>query len=614
MDPRSLEQVSQPIHWNLSALFSGIDDPKIEKTWNEINFRTDDFVKKYRSKINDRHLTANTLHEALVEIESIYNDLSKPVNYSHLLFSVNTADPKLGAFMQAQSEKSSEVSIKLVFFELELQAVPEETIQTLLANPALNNYKHYIKQVRIYTPHQLSEPEEIILEETANTGKRAWTRYFEEVVSNKTFPFKHPDSNKVEEYNQEQVLNLLRSSDRPTRQAAADAFTSGLQDLQKTIVFIYNTLLQDKSVKDRLRHHPYPEHARHLSNELDKDIVDLVIGLCKERFDLVERYYNVKRQILGLDELTHIDRYAPLSEAEEHVSYEQAKKIVLDSMKKFSIIMEARALEFFDHQWIDATPALGKRGGAYCAYNTPDTHPVVFMNFLNKLSDVKTLAHELGHGVHASLSRIQTYFNFSGTLPLAELASTFCEMLVFESLTSNATKKDQLSLYGQKIEDTFATVFRQAVMFSFEQKCHEMRRSKGELTGEAFSEIWQGELQSMFGDSVTLGEQHKYWWLYVTHFFSSPFYVYAYSFGELLALSLYQKSKKEGPLFADKYVQVLKLGGSRSPQELMALLDVDLKSREFWLNGFEYIESMVNQFETLWKELPESEKKHETTH
>jgi oligoendopeptidase F len=603
------EHLKKPIHWDLSALFSGVDDPKIEKVWNEINYRADAFASTYRSKINTRQLTAKTLYEAILEFEAIHNELAKPLNYASLLFSTNTADPKLGAFLQAQKERATEINVKLVFFELDLQALPEDIIQNLLANPILNNYRHYIQLVRIFSPHRLSEPEEIVLEETANTGRRAWVRFFEEVTSNKTYPYRPPGSDKTEELTQEQVLTLLRSPDRSVRPAAADAFTEGLQELQKTIIFIYNTLLQDKSVLDRLRRHPYPEHARHLSNELDKETVDLVITLCKEHFALVERYYEVKRQILGLNALTHIDRYAPLFDTEENIDFDQARKIVLGSIRKFSKIMEERAAEFFNNNWIDAEPALGKRGGAYCSYNTPDTHPVVFMNFLNKLSDVKTLAHEIGHGIHASLSRVQTYFNFSGTLPLAELASTFCEMLVFESLVSNASKRDQLALYAQKIEDTFATVFRQAALFSFEQKCHELRRSSGELPPEAFCQMWQEELQSMFGKSLTLGDQHQYWWAYISHFFSSPFYVYAYAFGELLALSLYQKAKKEGPTFADKYVQVLRLGGSRSPQELMVLLDVDLKSRDFWLNGFEMIESLVRKFETLWAEVSETTQK-----
>jgi oligoendopeptidase F len=264
--------------------------------------------------------------------------------------------------------------------------------------------------------------------------------------------------------------------------------------------------------------------------------------------------------------------------------------------------LQARAREFFDKGWIDAEPRKGKQGGAFCSYNTPDTHPVVFQSYLNKQDDVMTLAHELGHGVHASFSREQSYFNFHGTLPLAELASTFGEMLVFESLVREASLKDRLAMYADKIEGVFATVFRQSAMFAFEQRMHIERRGQGELTPERFGEIWQEEMQAMFGNSVKLGEQHRMWWSYVGHFIFAPFYVYAYSFGELLVLSLYQMAKQEGPGFADKYVKLLKLGGSKSPTDLMKSVGVDLHAETFWQGGFAAMEKLVSEFERLWAE------------
>ncbi len=469
--------------------------------------------------------------------------------------------------MAKQMERASELSVKLMFFELELQAAPEEVgdLQRYMADPTLAPYRHFVQVARSMSPHRLNEDEEIILEETANTGCRAWVRLFEEVVSNHGFRFTAPGSSETKTLSQQEVLALLREPDRATRQAAADAFTEGLKQIERVLVFTYNNLLQDKAVDDRLRNFDYPEQSRHLSNELERSSVDLVMRLCKPRkarYDLVERFYEVKRKLLGLEKLTHVDRYAPLFAAERKVGYDNGKDIVLSAFGRFSEDMEARAREFFDAEWIDAEPRAGKRGGAFCSYNTPDTHPVVFMSYLNKTDDVMTLAHELGHGIHASYSRAQSYFNFHGTLPLAELASTFGEMLVFERLVGEASPKEKLALYAEKIEGIFATVFRQSAMFRFEQRCHETRRAEGELTSEQFGEIWQEELQAMFGDSVELGEQHRAWWSYVSHFVAVPFYVYAYSFGELLVLSLYQLAKAEGPGFATKYVDLLKLGGS----------------------------------------------------
>ncbi|HTQ10761.1 MAG TPA: M3 family oligoendopeptidase, partial [Fimbriimonadaceae bacterium] len=454
------------------------------------------------------------------------------------------------------------------------------------------------------SPYRLSEKEEVVLEQVANTGSRAWVRLFEEVTSNHVYKLRRPGSDEIEDLTQPELVALLHEPDRALRQAAADSFTQGLQELQRVLVFTFNNLLQDKAIEDKMRGFEYPEQARHLSNELDRETVDLVIRLCRANYGLVERFYKVKREILDLPGLTHIDRYAPLFESEERVDWDSARRIVLEAFGSFSNEMETRAREFFDENWIDAEPRKGKQGGAFCSYITPDTHPVVFQSYLNKQDDVMTLAHELGHGVHASLSRAQTYFNFHGTLPLAELASTFGEMLVFESLVREASTKDKLALYAGKIEGIFATVFRQAAMFRFEQRIHEERRASGELPPSRFGELWQEEMQAMFGSSVNLGEQHRLWWSYIGHFVFAPFYVYAYSFGELLVLSLYQMAKREGPSFADKYVSLLRDGGSKTPTELMRSVGVDLHAESFWQGGFAAMENLVAEFERLWAAMP----------
>ncbi|HSI71694.1 MAG TPA: M3 family oligoendopeptidase [Fimbriimonas sp.] len=590
------------VRWDLSTLFSGMDDPQIEHVWAEAMQKADDFADKYRGKIDSPSLNATTLANSISELEALSNEIAKPMSFAHLMFAVNSSDPKIGAFMQKQREKGTELSVKLLFFELELQKANGDLVDGLLQDETLAPYKHYIETTRALSPFRLSEKEEIVMEEMANTGSRAWVRLFEEVTANHIYKLRRPGYEDIEEVTEQEVLALLREPDRALRKAAGDSFSSGLEELQRVLAFTFNNLLQDKSVEDRLRAFEYPEQARHLSNELDRETVDLVIRLCRENYDLVARFYRVKREILGLSELTHIDRYAPLFETEEKVGWEEGKSIVLDSFGEFSPEMARRAGEFFDQNWIDAEPRKGKQGGAFCMYVTPDTHPYVMQNYLNKIDDVMTLAHELGHGVHASLSREQTYFNFHGTLPLAELASTFGEMLVFEKVVAGASLKDRLALYAGKIEGVFATVFRQAAMFSFERRAHQARREQGELAPDQFGEIWQEEIQAMFGDSLKLGEQHRVWWSYVGHFVYAPFYVYAYSFGELLVLSLYQMAKQQGPSFADRYIEVLRLGGSKTPQELMAMVGVDLKSDAFWQGGFEAMEKLVGEFEQLWSE------------
>ena len=570
--------------WDLSALFSGMDDPRIAESWARAEGGVDAFAEKYRGRVAE--LSPEELEAAIAQMEALTVDVSKPVGYASLLHSADAASPEVGAFYQAQVERATALGVKTLFFELELQKAEGIVPQ--------GRYAHYVRTARALSPFRLSEREEIVMEEFANSGSRAWDRLFDELTSNHVFKIDGADAT------QQEVLTLLRDADRGVRQKAADALSAGLREMERTLVFVYNTLLLDKATEDRLRGMAYPEQSRHLSNELEKGTVDLVIGMCVEHYPLVSRYYHVKRRILGLPELTHVDRYAPLFDAEERVGWDEAKAIVLDSFSAFSPEMGSRAREFFDRRWIDAEARKGKRGGAFCAYNTPDTHPVILQSYQDRMDDVMTLAHELGHGVHASLSREQSYFNFHGTLPLAELASTFGEMLVFERLVSQASPRDKVALYADKIEGAFATIFRQAAMFRFEQRAHGMRRESGELTMAEFGEIWQAELQAMFGDSVTLGEQHRTWWSYVGHFIGSPFYVYAYSFGELLALALYQRAKDEGAPFVEKYLSVLRLGGSETPQALMAHLGIDLDDRGFWEGGFRAIEGLVSEFERLW--------------
>ena len=592
-----------PVRWDLSTLFDGIDDPRIEALWLHLKEQAEAFESRYRGAIETEDLQAETLFGALKENQSLHQESAKPIIFSHLLFAGDTGNPNYGAFLQKQMEKATELSVILMFFELELQAAPQEAIDRVMSDSKLAEFRHYVHLARAFSPYRLSEPQEVVMEEFANTGSRAFQRLFEEVTSNHVYRLQKPGSNELESLSQEEVLDNLRNPDRSIRQAAADSLSAGLKEMERVLVFTYNNLLQDKAVEDRLRGYEYPEQGRHLANELDAETVDLVVGMCKANFGLVERFYEVKRKILGLAELTHVDRYAPLFPAQEEVEWSKARDIVIRSFESFSPEMARRADDFFRENWIDAEARPGKRGGAFCMYVTPDTHPYVFLNYLGKMDDVMTLAHELGHGVHASLSRKQSYFNFHGTLPLAELASTFGEMLVFERLVSEASPKDRLALYAEKIEGVFATVFRQAAMYSFEQAAHRARRTQGELTMEHLGSIWHENLQAMFGNSVKLGDQHRAWWSYVSHFINVPFYVYAYSFGELLVLSLYQTAKKEGSAFADKYIQLLELGGSKTPAELMATVGIDLRSEAFWKGGFAAMESLIQEFERLWAEV-----------
>jgi len=592
---------SPQVRWDLSSLFSGLDDPRIPAAWVDLHARADVFATTYRGQIDAPSLTADTLLAFLRDLEAISRDAAKPMVYANLRFAVEATNQAVAAFMQAQSEHSTELRVKLLFAELELQQADDAVINRLLVDPRLQPYGHFVRNERKMRAHRLSEAEEIILEECANTGCRSWVRFHEEVTTYHQFAYTAPDGT-TSELTMEEIMDRLRDADRTVRQAAADALSAGLEELEHRLVFGYNVLLQDKRVDDRLRKFETAEQSRHLANELDQSTVDLVTNLVAENYGMVARFYRVKQRILG-HELTHIDRYAPLAESARQVPFEEGRQIVLDAFGAFDPGMREVADEFFTQHWIDAEAREGKTGGAFCSYNTTDTHPVVMMSYLNKLSDVSTLAHELGHGVHASLSRAQTEFNFHGTLPLAELASIFGESLVFDRLVQEAEARDQLALYAEKIEGSFASVFRQVAMYRFERQCHQARREQGELTPDQFGDLWQNEIQAMFGDSLSLGEQHRRWWMYVGHFVFAPFYVYAYAFGELLTLALYERARAEGPSFAPKYLDMLRLGGSQTPHELMAHVGVDLNDPEFWRGGLRVIESQVARFEALGKEL-----------
>jgi len=594
------------VAWDLSDLFSSVDDQRIDKALDDALAKAKLFAERYRGRIDSDNLTAQTLHEAIREYEDLAVEETKISSFATLLFSADTSKPEHGALMQHVQERMTEIAIELIFFDLELMAAKPEIIEPILEDKLLANYRHFVHAARLFREHRLPEPEEKILEEKSNTGGRAFERLFEEMVS--AIEFKITLDGEKHILTEPEILALLRDPDRKVRKAAAESLTMGLDENGRLLTFIFNTLIYDKAIDDRLRRYEYPEQARNLSNELDRETVETVISTCVEGYPLVARYYQAKREILGYDKLTHYDRYAPLFETKEQYSFDQARDIVLESFGRFSGEIADAAKAFFEGNWIDAEPRKGKRGGAFCLYATPDLHPYVLLSYLNKKDDIMTLGHELGHGVHAFLARHQTLVNFSSALPVAELASTFGEMLVFESLVAKSDLDDKLALYAEKIEGVFATIFRQAAMYRFEQELHRGRRELGELTREQINEMWQRNIQAMFGDSVELGEEHANWWMYVNHFISSPFYVYAYSFGELLVMALYSMYKREGQAFVPKYIELLKAGGSCSPGELLGRVGIDISDPEFWRGGMKVVEGLISDFEKLHDEWKAKEK------
>ena len=584
--------------WDLGDLFDGPDDPRVEEALVHGKERAERFAARYKGRIAPLELSPEELAQALSEYEGLQQSLAKPGAFAGLRFAAE-ANAANGAFFQKVRERTTEASLPLLFFELELMAADEARLSALRADEALRPYDHYLDTARAFAPYRLSEAEERVLEEQANTGRRAWTRLFEEITSNLRFTLE----GREKPLTLSEVTDLQHHPDREVRRASADALTRGLEENARTLAYVFNTLLQDKATEDRLRGYQYQEQTRHLSNELTPEVVETVVETATEGYGLVARYYRAKRDLLGLDSLAHYDRYAPLALDEKTIPYEGAREMILAAFAGFDSAYQEAAGAFFEGDWIDAQTREGKRGGAFCSYTTPDSHPYIFLNYLGKPGDVRTLAHELGHGVHAYLSRGQGYLQFHGTLPMAEVASTFAEMLVFEKQSGEADDRTRLALYAHQIEQAIATIFRQAALYRFEQSIHRERRGQGELTVERFGALWQEHIQAMFGDSVTLEPGHSVWWSYIRHFVASPFYVYAYTFGEMLAMALYRRCQEEGAAsFAPRYLAMLEAGGSRSPAELVRPLGVDLADGAFWRGALDVLEAQVSEFEALAKQ------------
>jgi oligoendopeptidase F len=582
--------------WNLSDLFCGPDDPRIDETL--VQATEDAAALAARSRGRIAALAADdpaALADILRGYEAIQQTLAKPSSYASLRFAAETTAEN-GAFLQRVRERVTAATVLTLFLNDELTNLGAETLAALAEHPMLSGYAHYLGVVRARTPYRLSEPEERVLEETANTGRRAFVRLFEELNASLRFRMPGEDRDRT----LPETVSLQQSPDRTQRRVSADVLSAGLASQARTIAYLFNTLLQDKATTDRLRRHAYPEEERHIANELAPEISETVVGVAEKGFPLVARYYRAKADLLGIEQLTHYDRYAPVGGDASSQPFGEAQKTVLAGFAELSPEYAATAQRFFDGGWIDAMPRPSKRGGAFCSFVTPDLHPYVFLTYLGKSSDVRTLAHELGHGIHSYLARDQTYLNYHGTLPMAEVASTFAEMLVFDyQQRRESDPRRLLTLYATQIDQAIATLFRQATMYRFEQAIHRERR-RGEISVQRFGEIWQESVGAMFGDSLKLDAGHELWWSYVPHFVATPFYVYAYTFGVMLAYALFARMMADGAQrFAPGYLELLRLGGSCSPRDLVRPLGVDLDDPAFWQGAVEAFEAQVVRFEAL---------------
>jgi len=592
--PESTDPELQAAAWDLEPLVGGEGAGGVEPRLAEAQERAKAFAERYAGKLDE--LDCEGLREAMEELAAIHDLVGRAGSYAALRFSTDTADPANGALLQLAQERGTAIETTLLFFELEWAALSDERAEQLLASDGLDFCRHHLRNVRRYREHLLSEPEEKILAEKSLTGAGAWTRLFEELTS--AIEVEFPE----ERVALDVALSRLSLPDRETRRVAAEAVSEALAPGLRTRAFLFNTLLADKGIDDRLRRYPHWLAARNLANEASDESVQALIEAVRGRYEIPRRWYRLKAKLLGIKRLADYDRMASVSEDQATFSYAQAREIVLDCYSSFSPELGEVAGAFFGEQRIDAPVRPAKRGGAFCASAVPSVKPYVLLNYTSQRRDVLTLAHELGHGVHFALAARQGIFHQSTPLTLAETASVFGETVVFERLLAeDSSPASRLALLAENLEDTIATVFRQVAMNRFEDLVHTARRKQGELSVERFGELWAESQQELLGDSVQLTEGYRSWWSYIPHFIGSPGYVYAYAYGQLLALSVYERYEQEGAALVPQYLELLAAGGSKSPEELAGIVGIDLTDPGFWDAGLELVERQLTQAEEAAK-------------
>ena len=573
--------------WNLTDLYASPEATKSD--FEKLEKSAADFAKKYEGKVEG--LPGDELGQAVNSYEQINNLASKISTYAQLLFAGDMLDPKNSAFYQNTSDKITDIFSVLIFFTLAINKISDADLAEKLNSPSLAKYAPYIRDLRVMRPFQLSdELEKFDMDKSAT--EHSWVRLFDEHHASLKYDFDGQELSNAE------IFNKLSNKDRSVREKAAHSVAKALKANEKIFALVVNVLAKDKSVEDKWRGFARPISSRNISNLVEDEVVDSLISSVKSNYkNLSHRYFKTKAKWLGLEKLQYWDRNAPLPESDDsYIPYEEAKNIVLKAYNEFSPEIAKIGQMFFDKNWIDVPPRKGKDSGAFSYPSSVDTHPYILLNYQGKARDVATLAHELGHGVHQYLAREQGGFMSDTPLTLAETASVFGEQLVFRSMLANASGKQRKVMIAEKVEDMLNTVVRQVAFCEYERKVHDARR-EGELSPEDIGKIWMECQKESLGDAFSFEDEYASYWSYIPHFIHTPFYVYAYAFGDCLVNSLYAVYLSGLPNFQEKYIEMLSAGGTKRHKELLAPFGLDASKPDFWQKGLDIISEFIGELE-----------------
>ncbi len=589
------KETAQNIRWDLNDLFSSINDPKIDQILSETLKKSAAFQTKYKTKVIS--LSTNELKKSYEELEALIAPLYKVSQFVSLTLAIDTSNDAVKALEAKVDDIQSEIQNLLLFFELELAKMPPKTFETHYNAPEFSAYKYSLKRSIETGKHNLTEDEEKIINLKDLTGSDAFQKLYEELTS--SFEYEFELDGKTKKMNGSQLRALRTHPDKAVRRSAMALFYKKYEDNKIVITHIFNNILKDYAVEKKLRHYKSAISRRNTGNDLSDKAVQTLHDVTQKSNVLVQRYYKLKAKILNLPDLSLADIYAPMPQADQKFTWEEAKTLVLNGFKAFDIEFYDYAKLIFDQNRIDAPVLPKKRGGAFCSSSTPDVLPYVMLNFMGEPRDVATLAHELGHAIHDMYASKQVLTNYHPILPLAETASVFSEMIITDLLlkqdNSLATKQ---ALLTEKLEDMFATSHRQNMFSHFEMKTHE-KIDNTLLSTTELNTLYKEQLKEMFGDSVIQPEEYQWEWASIPHIFEYPFYVYAYNFGNLLVIALYQLYLEEGEAFKPKLKAILAAGSSKSPKEILETIGVNIEDPAFWEKSLVYIETMITQLESL---------------